>query len=91
MSRQMWWFILNLLSWLIALGSIIYTVISFEGAETVMQQIAAGAYGSALLLFAIFLRLQATGIRPYTLSEKPLTRTTNSEDIRKDLPPSSWA
>ncbi len=91
MSRQIWWFILNLLSWLIAVGSIIYTVISFEGAETVMQQIAAGAYGSALLLFAIFLRLQASDIRPYTLSEKPLTRTTNSEDIRKDLPPSSWA
>ena len=91
MSRQIWWFILNLLSWLIAVGSIIYTVISFEGAETVMQQIAAGAYGSALLLFAIFLRLQASDIRPYTLSEKPLTRTKNSEDIRKDLPPSSWA
>jgi len=91
MSRQIWWFILNLLSWLIAVGSIIYTVISFEGAETVMQQIAAGAYGSALLLFAIFLRLQASDIRPYTLSEKPLARTTSSEDKRKDLPPSSWA
>ena len=91
MSRQIWWFILNLLSWLIAVGSIIYTVISFEGAETVMQQIADCAYGSALLLFAIFLRLQASDIRPYTLSEKPLARTTSSEDKRKDLPPSSWA
>ena len=91
MSRQMWWFILNLLSWLIALGSIIYTVISFEGAETVMQQIAAGAYGSALLLFAIFLRLQTPKIRPYRLSEQPVEKMEDNEDNKKDLPPSAWA
>ena len=74
MSRQIWWFILNAGSWLFGVGGFLYTLVQFESAETVMQQTSAGAYGSTIVLFAIFLRFHATDIRraeerQYTLLE----------------------
>ena len=50
--------ILLIASLILGVGSFFYTVIQFEGAETVLQQTAAGAYGAAIMLFAIFLHLQ---------------------------------
>ena len=50
--------ILLIASLLLGVGSFFYTVIQFESAETVLQQTAAGAYGAAIMLFAIFLHLQ---------------------------------
>ncbi len=74
MTKQIWWFILNAGSWLFGLGGFLYTVIVFAAAETVMQQTAAAAYGTTFVLFAIFLRIQATNLRrteerQYTLLE----------------------
>ena len=58
MSRKIFWFILNAGSWLFGVGGFLYTLVQFESAETVLQQTAAGAYGAAIMLFAIFLHLQ---------------------------------
>lgn len=74
MTRQIWWFILNAGSWLFGMGGFLYTVITFSVAETVMQQTAAAAYGTTLVLFAMFLRIHATNLRraeerQYTLLE----------------------
>jgi|TARA_B100000470_G_C19758500_1_gene377158 hypothetical protein len=63
MIRQIWWFILNAGSWLFGVGGFLFTLINYETADTVMQQTAYGAYGAAIVLFAIFLRFHATDIR----------------------------
>lgn len=72
--REIYWFILNAASWVIGLGGLIYTVLQFEGAETVMQQTAAGAYGSVFVIFAVLLKLHAS--------------KANS-DIQRNTPPKS--
>ena len=84
MSRQIWWFILNAGSWLFGVGGFLYTLVQFESAETVMQQTSAGAYGSTIVLFAIFLRFHATDIRRDT-TPKSHIRTAKTIQQQADL------
>ena len=84
MTRQIWWFILNAASWLLGVGGFLYTIVQFESAETVMQQTAAGAYGSTFVLFAIFLRFHVTDIRRDT-PPKSHVRTAKTIQQQADL------